>query len=110
MTLISRTGFMPTRRALIQPSAPVSVKDITLVIPVLNNARGIHRLLDALRSTHSDRDMPAEVIIVDNGSTGCYESFDPSIPLRLLHCADRGPVNARNYGAMACSASAMRAK
>lgn len=101
MTLISRTGFIPKRLAVMQPARPTSVKDITLVVPVLNNARGVHRLLAALRNMHDKCELPAEILIVDNGSTDRYELFDPALPVRLLHCARRGPANARNLGAIA---------
>lgn len=101
MTLLSRTGYLPKRHMVLRPPLPTTVKDITVVVPVLNNPGGIAMLLRGLRDMHPLHQLPAEVIVVDNGSHVGYEPFDPLLPIRLLSCAERGPANARNRGAAA---------
>ncbi len=101
MTLLSRTGYLPTRRMLLQPPLPTSVKDITVVVPVLNNPAGVAHLLRGFQDMDARHQLPAEIIVVDNGSRGAYEQFDPQLPIRLLSCTQRGPANARNRGAAA---------
>lgn len=101
MTLLSRTGYIPRRRFLLQPPLPTSVKDITVVVPVLNNAAGIARMLAAFRNMHPQHQLPVEIIVVDNGSRTGYDPFPPELPIRLLNCQRRGPANARNHGALA---------
>lgn len=99
MTLISRTGFIPTRkRRLVAPTLR-SCQEITLIVPVLNNSRGVERLLRSLKDTHSRFELPKEILVVDNGSDVPLTIDMADLPLRLLHCEERGPANARNVGA-----------
>lgn len=103
MTLISRTGFIPTRKQQLVAPQLHSCQELTLIIPVLNNSKGIDRLLRELRRTHSDSELPKEILVVDNGSDDelTYSTYD--LPVRLLHCSERGPANARNVGALAAT-------
>lgn len=99
MTLISRTGFIPTRKDRLVAPPLLSCKEITLIIPVLNNKIGIERFLAELRRTHTDDQLPAEILIVDNASDVPLQCSATDLPVRLLYCAQRGPANARNLGA-----------
>ncbi|MGV0834112.1 mycofactocin biosynthesis glycosyltransferase MftF [Mycolicibacterium thermoresistibile] len=82
-----------------RPASGPSHRDVTIVIPVRNNAFGLHRLVRALRGMR--------VIVVDDGS---------SVPVRDdeftgLHCHvqvirhpySKGPAAARNTGLAACT-------
>lgn len=101
MTLLSRTGYSPRRTLFLRPPLPTTVKDITVVVPVLNNAAGIGRLMQAFQGLDPLHQLPAEIILVDNGSRTGYDQFPPNLPVRLMTCARRGPANARNRGAVA---------
>lgn len=98
MTLISRTGFIPDRKLRLVAPSLRSCQEITLVVPVLNNPIGINRLLEALKATHPKAALPREILIVDNGSDEPLRPKDYGLPVRVLHCAKRGPANARNMG------------
>lgn len=71
---------------------------ISVVVPVLNEARRIDACLDALAA---QRDAPPfEVIVVDNGSHDSTRELARAHPLgvRLAAEAERGPYAARNTG------------
>lgn len=99
MTLISRTGYLPIRKKQLVAPPLLLCKDLSLIIPVLNNPKGIDRFLGELRRTHTDDDLPTEILVVDNGSDIPLELNAHDLPVRLLYCAQRGPANARNHGA-----------
>lgn len=79
-----------------------SPSDITIVIPVKNREVLILRCLD---SVAAQTVMPAEVIVVDNGSTDgtvsaveSWGALHPDIPLRILSESTPGAAAARNKG------------
>jgi glycosyltransferase involved in cell wall biosynthesis len=76
----------------------MSEPKISVVVPVLNEARRIEGCLDALAA---QRDAPAfEVIVVDNGSHDATRELarDHAIGARLAIEGARGPYAARNAG------------
>jgi|688.fasta_scaffold194123_3 glycosyltransferase involved in cell wall biosynthesis len=96
MTQLSRTGFVPKRERIVRSPALTSCDQITLVIPVLNNQPIIDRFLAALIATHPPAEWPAEVLVVDNGSTPPIAVAASPLPARVLQCSEQGPANARN--------------
>jgi hypothetical protein len=68
MTLLSTMGFQPKK--LKEMIAPISLNcaDITIVIPVKNNQKGITLFLSEFLKTHSPAIYPKEIIVVDNAS------------------------------------------
>src|SRR6185312_13819903 len=68
MTLLSALGFQPRKRKEMIAATSISYTDITIVIPVKNNQKGITLLLSEFQKTHSDAFYPREIIIVDNAS------------------------------------------
>ena len=72
---------------------------ISVVIPLYNGERYI---AEALRSVLSQTLKPAEVIVVDDGSTdggpAIVEAMAASHPIRLLRTENRGQSAARNFG------------
>lgn len=79
---------------------------ISVVIPCLN---GEAYLAQAIRSALNQTCPPAEVLVVDNGSTdgsaGIASAFGP--PVRLLRCARPGAAAARALGAEAATGDAL---
>ncbi len=75
--------------------------DISVIIPTFNRA---DRLVRALASVNNQRTLPAEVIVVDDGSTDATESrvlrFKDRTDLQIHYVKqpNRGPAAARNRG------------
>lgn len=100
MTIISRLGFKPTRKQNIKSDPLRTTDEITIIIPVKNNQKGIYLFLNEFFSTHSAGSFPREIIIIDNNSSPKIElkPTDYPIPVRLLTCSKIGPASARNFG------------
>ncbi|WP_163753878.1 mycofactocin biosynthesis glycosyltransferase MftF [Mycobacterium botniense] len=82
-----------------RPAGGPSHRDVTIVIPVRDNASGLRRLLTSLRGLR--------VIIVDDGSSRPVEPDDyasSSCDVEVLrHPRSRGPAAARNTGLSYCT-------
>jgi mycofactocin system glycosyltransferase len=81
-----------------RPAGGPSHHDVTVVIPVRDNAYGLQRLLDSLRGLR--------IIVVDDGSSTPIERDDfagahTGIEV-LRHVQSKGPAAARNTGLAAC--------
>lgn len=83
-----------------RPAGGPSHRDVTVVIPVRDNASGLTRLLASLRGL--------QVVVVDDGSAIpvaeeiCDETHCCDITI-LRHPASRGPAAARNTGLSSCT-------
>lgn len=81
----------------------ITVDEISIIIPVKDNQRGIDRFLASFFETQHSENYPKEIIIVDNNSpTPIYinEIFlSKGINIHLLACKQPGPAAARNMGA-----------
>lgn len=69
---------------------------ISVVICVYNEDAHIRRLL---RSLNRQSLLPAEVIVVDDGSTDSTSTIARNESARVIRCAHRGPAVGRNLGA-----------
>ena len=102
MTLLSRLGIQPRKRS--EMAAPISIRcaDVSIVIPVKNNQKGITLFLSEFLKTHSPPLYPQEIIIVDNASqppiTIPKAIADGGLKITLLSCTAPGPACARNLG------------
>ena len=81
-----------------RPAGGPSHRDVTVVIPVRDNAYGLRRLVAALRGLR--------IIVVDDGSSTPIEQEDfagahPDIEV-LRHPRSKGPAAARNTGLAGC--------
>lgn len=82
-----------------RPAGGPSHRDVTVVIPVRDNACGLRRLVASLRGLH--------IIVVDDGSANPIEPADfadahSDIEV-LRHPRSKGPAAARNTGLAACT-------
>ena len=81
-----------------RPASGPSHRDVTVVIPVRNNAFGLTRLVRALRGLR--------VVVVDDGSDTPVLASDFEEPrcdvVVLRHTRSKGPSAARNTGLAAC--------
>ncbi len=102
MTLLNIGGFQPQKRG--EMTAPLSLhfSNISIIIPVKNNQKGINLFLAGFLKTHTSDMYPGEIIIVDNNSQPKIiipEAFvDHDLKIHLLHCSGTGPACARNVG------------
>ena len=77
------------------------MSDISVIIPTYNRSKRLHK---AIESVARQRLMPAEVIVVDDGSTDAthqlIDKLRKNTPLNLRYCfqPNRGPAAARNRG------------
>ena len=103
MTLLTTFGITPTLRGKMLAPCEFSLSDLTVVVPVKNNQRGVSRLLDACLKTFPLEGYPAEIVVVDNLSHQPVEIpahiLASSLPLRVLVCKQPGAAAARKFGA-----------
>ncbi len=82
-----------------RPASGPSHRDVTVVIPVRDNASGLKRLISTLRGMR--------VVVVDDGSVVPVQQADFAgmhCDVRVLrHPRSKGPAAARNTGLAACS-------
>ncbi len=82
------------------------IDKISVIIPTFNRA-GL--LADAVRSVLAQTLQPAEILVVDDGSSDASEGLvaslarDAATTLRYLRQPHRGPAAARNHGIARCS-------
>lgn len=100
MTMISRLGFMPNRSTTIKSELICKSSEITIIIPVKNNQKGICIFINEFFKTHSFENFPKEIIIVDNNSDSeiKIKNNNYPIPILILKCSKIGPASARNLG------------
>ncbi len=81
----------------------IKLSEISIIIPVKDNQKGIENLLSSFFVTQQEANYPKEIIIVDNNS--CPPIINPQkdknnkVKIQLLKCAKKGPAAARNVGA-----------
>ena len=101
MTMISRLVFS-LKRKTIKKSPEIRLKEISIIIPVKDNQKGIDDFLSSFLKTHKKEDYPKEIIIVDNLSEIPIEiraEFrSTGIEVKLINCNRKGPASARNRG------------
>jgi mycofactocin glycosyltransferase len=82
-----------------RPASGPSHRDVTVVIPVRDNASGVRRLLATLRGMR--------VVVVDDGSATAVQESDFTgmyCDVQVLrHPRSKGPAAARNTGLTACA-------
>jgi len=104
LTFSSSFSALSPRRSG-QTTAPLHAHpgDVSLVVPVKNNQRGIDRLLTAFLHTHTPAQFPGELILVDNNSSPPLQVAphyrERGLHVVLLSCTRLGPATARNVGA-----------
>lgn len=102
MTLLSTWGIH--LRKYSEMTAPLSINcaDISIIIPVKDNQKGITLFLSKFLKTHPPSLYPREIIIVDNASQPSIAIPEvvagKGIKITLLTCTAIGPACARNLG------------
>jgi glycosyltransferase involved in cell wall biosynthesis len=105
MTLISRLVFFKDEKKKTEKKSSERIirNEISIVIPVKDNQKGIDNYLTKFFETHSKTDFPKEIIIVDNNSSPALELkseyLNFGLPIELILCRKIGPASARNKGA-----------
>jgi cellulose synthase/poly-beta-1,6-N-acetylglucosamine synthase-like glycosyltransferase len=100
MSLLSRLGYSPTKIRKINVDKKIDIKDISIVIPVKDNQKGIDRFLEIFFTVTKEEYFPKEIIIVDNNSNPkiFIDSLKYPMDIKLLYCKKIGPASARNKG------------
>lgn len=102
MTLLTTPRIQLIRRGHFTAPGPISCADISIVIPVKNNQKGITLFLSEFLKTHPPSLYPQEIIIVDNASqppiTIPKAIAGGGLKITVLTCAAPGPACARNFG------------
>ena len=102
MTLVSRLVFFKEKKTLKESSERIKTNDISIVIPVKDNQKGINNFLNEFEKTQTEDNLPKEIIIVDNNSklrikiSKKFKNY--KVPIKLLSCSKIGPASARNLG------------
>lgn len=102
MTLLTTFGITPASCGKMVASCEFALSDLTMVVPVKNNQRGISRLLNACLKIFPLECCLAEIMVVDNLSRQPVEipaHLASSLPIRVLVCEQPGAAAARNFGA-----------
>lgn len=102
MTFISPYVFNISRKTNLRAPLHFKPNDVSIVIPVKNNQRGINHFLYEFLRIHDDALFPKEIIFIDNHSipkiTLSQNLLNCSERIRLLLCKKGGPASARNLG------------
>ncbi len=104
MTFLSTLGFQPRKsKELIAPTS-IGFPDISVVLPVKNNQKGVTLFLSEFLKTHPPSRYPREIIIVDNDSQPPIsipaECVIDGLNITVLRSSAPGPACARNLGIM----------
>lgn len=103
MTLISRLVFFKDKKTQRKSSERIKTNEISIIIPVKDNQKGIDEYLQKFFETYSLDTFPKEIIVVDNNSSPaisiCDDYFKKGIEIKLIKCQKLGPAAARNKGA-----------
>jgi glycosyltransferase involved in cell wall biosynthesis len=102
MTFLSTLGFQPQKRKELIAPTSIGFSDITVILPVKNNQKGVTLFLTEFLKTHPPASYPREIIIVDNNSQPPIsipkECICKELNIALLQCSSPGPACARNLG------------
>ncbi len=71
---------------------------VSVVIPCLNVANTIERLVESLRTQRLPEGVELEIVAVDNGSGDGTTELLKRLPVRVIEESKRGPAAARNAG------------
>ncbi len=78
-------------------SMPEFVPSVDIIVPVYNGERTIGACLESLLKQAFPL-QPAQILVVENGSTDHTSQVVEAYPVELLHSLERGPAAARNLG------------
>ncbi len=94
-------GFSPNKKLHLTAPRIETAKEISIVMPVRKNQKGIETFLEDFFNTQAAEFLPLEVIIVcDKGESVILPPKSPNYPIdvRILLSNEKGPAAARNVG------------
>lgn len=97
MTMPEEHRITPGHVALAVAAEP----EVSVLIPCLNEARTIAKVIEKARLAFADLSMTGEIIVADNGSIDGSVEIANGLGVRIVHVAERGYGNALRHGARA---------
>jgi glycosyltransferase involved in cell wall biosynthesis len=94
-------GYNPNKRMQLIAPRIQAAKEVSIVMPVKGNQRGIDRFFDAFFGTQELQSMPLEILIVCDKGTSIYLPEKCSrypMEVKVLCSSGNGPATARNVG------------
>lgn len=101
MFFLSWYGFRPDKKMQLIAPKIKTPKEISIVIPVKNNQRGIDSFFFDFFRTQNLQSLPLEILVVCDKGTSINvpkECSDYPIKIRVLCSSGIGPASARNVG------------
>lgn len=99
MTLININCYKPQKKNNLVSPTQLKINDISVIIPVKDNQKGIDLFIRKFLESHSEVNYPKEIIIVDNNSNIKIElKNEYPFPIKVICCLKTGPACARNLG------------
>jgi len=99
MTLLNKYCYKPLKKNNLVSPTRLKINDISVIIPVKDNQKGIDLFLSTFFESHSEVNYPREIIIVDNNSNKKIElKKEYPFPIKVICCSKTGPACARNFG------------
>jgi len=101
MNFTTTLGYKPTKKKAMKSPETLIAKEISVIIPVKDNQRGIDLFLKTLFEAYPLEHLPGEVLIIDSPKPEIVvnkEYLQRGIPISVIHCYEKGPAAARNLG------------
>ncbi len=98
---LSWHGFSPKKRKHLKAPRIKATRDISIVIPVKNNQKGIELFLENFFKITQSESLPLEILVVSNPSFPIHvpeKYLNRSVNIKVLQCDKIGPACARNFG------------
>lgn len=93
--------FSPKSRSHLKAPRIKTTKEISVIIPVKNNQKGIDLFLNAFFKNTRSESFPLEILIVGNSDSPLHvpkECLNHQVDIKVLQCDKIGPASARNLG------------
>ena len=98
---LSWHGFSPKKKSNLKAPRIKATKEISIVIPVKNNQKGIDLFFETFFRTIRPESSPLEILFVSNQGFRLHvpeEYLNHRVDIKVLQCNKTGPAGARNLG------------
>ncbi len=98
---LSWHGFSPKKKSHLKAPRIKSTKEISVIIPVRNNQKGIDLFFETFFKTVRPESSPLEILIANNPASRLRvpnRYLTHRVDIKVLQCSKIGPAGARNLG------------